>query len=127
MATNNELINNFTSGQYRDLKTDKECNNMKIIDRDGFSIIEGYTHAMYSMKIKEKVIVFDGWYGYSSTTSTHLNKIKRTARKEMGVDLFVSKAKPKSFETNIEAILKESELEEALPQEKYNEITAKAL
>jgi len=89
MATNNELYNNFLTGRYN-TNTEKKSNNMRIKEKNNHTIIEGYGHALYALKFGGTVVLFDEWYGYSPTTSTHLNKIRGKARSDEHINLIVS-------------------------------------
>lgn len=127
MATNKEVFDNFCEDDYRDLKSDKESNNLRIIEKEDFTVLEGYGHAMYGLKIGNTVVIFNGWRGYSNTTSKHLTIFERRARKTMGVTVHKSEKDPKSRQSNLENIFDREELEEVVPKEKLSEMTAQAL
>lgn len=127
MATNNDIYRNYCENSYRDLKSDKEANSMRIVDKEDFTIVEGYEHAMYSLKVGNNIVIFKGWYGYSSTTSTHLNQLQREAEQTIGINVHTSQEKPKSHQSDLQKIFDKEELEEAIPQSKLNQLTAEAL
>jgi hypothetical protein len=74
--TNDELLSHFVEGA-----TTGKANSMAIEERGEWTLLWGYGHALYAArKANGPLYIYNAWYGYSSTTSTHLNKLKRTAR-----------------------------------------------
>lgn len=80
---NRAVVKHFVSGGKKG-----QSNSMYIA---GNKLI-GYGWAVYARRDKKGgryyITLYDGWYGYSQTTSTHLNIIRPYADK-------TSKAKPK--------------------------------
>jgi hypothetical protein len=70
--SNLDLVERFARG------FERGASNRMEIKRDGNeTIIVGYGHAVYARrKPNGTIILYDGWYGYSPTTSTHLNMIR---------------------------------------------------
>lgn len=81
MTTNDQLIRRFVSGE-----TSGKCNRMAIEDGpDGWTFLWGYGHALYAArKDGGPLFVYDGWYGRSRTTSSHLNALKGKAKAAYG-------------------------------------------
>lgn len=86
MTSNNDLIRNFLTGRHS-TAAERNSNRMKIKERENHTIIEGYGNALYAVKTGGTVILFDDWYGYSQTTSTHLNLIRRRAEADEHIKL----------------------------------------
>lgn len=79
--TNEDLIRRFVRGG-----EDGEANNMAISECDGWTLLWGYGHALYAARRKddELLFVYNGWHGYSQTTSTHMGKLRATAKTAYG-------------------------------------------
>lgn len=79
--SNDNLIRRFVDGE-----TSGKCNRMAIAEYDGWTLLWGYGHALYAARRKDDglMFVYDGWYGRSQTTSTHLNKLKGKAKGRYG-------------------------------------------
>lgn len=76
---------------------------MAIKEREDHTIIEGYGHALYCLKTGGTVVLFDEWYGYSRTTSSHLNRIRRKAEQDDHINLIESsdlEPKPKAHRSS---------------------------
>jgi len=84
--SNNQLAKNFVTGQHPNVN-DRNSNRMAIKEKENHTIIEGYGHALYAIKYRGTVIVFNDWRGYSQTTSKHLTQIKRKAELDNHVNL----------------------------------------
>lgn len=85
-TSNRQLIKNLLTGRHNNF-TDKKANSMMIREKDGYTILEGYGHALYGLKKGGTVILFDDWYGYSSTTSSHLNRLRGMAKSDEHINL----------------------------------------
>jgi len=88
MKSNSNLINDFITGNY---KTDnkQEANSMTIKENGDHSLLIGYGHAIYGIRTPEGHIhIFNSWYGRSSTTSTHLNRLKGSTKGKKDSDLY---------------------------------------
>lgn len=98
--SNNDLVKNFLSGRHGTASS-RKANRMEIKERENHTIIEGYGHALYALKTGGTVILFDDWYGYSSTTSTHLNLIRRKAKSDDHINLIEDKTldEPKAYKS----------------------------
>jgi len=70
MLTNDEIIRKFVNGAISG-----HSNSMMI---SGDSLI-GYKWAVYGKRVGNKIIVYTGWRGYSTTTSKHINNLKQYA------------------------------------------------
>jgi len=88
--SNNDLVKNFLTGRHNTAH-EKNSNRMTIKERENHTIIEGYGHALYALKTGGTVVLFDDWYGYSRTTSTHLNLIRRKANSDDHIKLVEDK------------------------------------
>mgnify|MGYP000500529564 CR=1 FL=1 len=79
--TNGELVKRFVRGG-----SDGKCNRMAIEDGpDHWTFLWGYGHALYAArKHGGPLYIYDGWYGYSQTTSSHLNRLKSAAKGAYG-------------------------------------------
>lgn len=74
--TNQSLISHFVCGG-----ESGKCNNMAIEERDDWTYLWGYGHALYAARSPDGTLyVYMGWYGRSNTTSTHMNKLKSEAK-----------------------------------------------
>lgn len=70
--SNEQLVERFVRGFRKG-----ESNRMEIRQDGNETIIVGYGHAIYARrKPNGNIILYDGWYGYSPTTSRHLNLIR---------------------------------------------------
>lgn len=71
--SNDSLIKSFVRGD-----TSGKANRMAIEETDNWTLLWGYGWALYAARRKddETMFVYDGWNGYSQTTSTHMNKLK---------------------------------------------------
>ena len=80
--SNRELIRRFVEG-----KTSGKACNMEIREADGKTLLVGYGWARYAERQKDsgEITLFDGWYGYSSTTSRHVNMVRSHADYESGM------------------------------------------
>jgi len=105
-TSNNDLVKNFLSGRHNTAH-ERNSNRMTIKNRENHTIIEGYGHALYALKTGGTVILFDDWYGYSRTTSTHLNLIRRKANADDHINLIEDKtmSEPKAHRST--SVLKE--------------------
>lgn len=76
--SNRDLVNRFANG-----KKSGQSSNMKIVKMpDGSTVLEGYDWAAYAWrKNNGSITVYNGWYGYSQSTSKHLNLVKPKADK----------------------------------------------
>jgi hypothetical protein len=78
--TNDDVIRRFVQG-----KESGKANRMAIEERDGWTFLWGYGHAMYGARSPDGTLyVYYGWYGRSNTTSTHMNKLKGKAKGAYG-------------------------------------------
>lgn len=79
MQSNEELVRNFSNGAQRG-----QSNRMSILrGNNGETFLIDYGWAVIGERLKNgKVIAYTGWKGYSSTTSRHVNIVKRYADKE---------------------------------------------
>jgi len=78
--TNAAVIRRFVRGE-----TDGKCNRMAIAEGEGWTFLWGYGHALYAARSPDETLfIYDGWYGYSRTTSTHLNTLKNAAKQVYG-------------------------------------------
>lgn len=70
--SNQELVERFARG------FGQGASNRMEIKKDGNeTVIVGYGHAIYARrKPNGSIILYDGWYGYSPTTSRQLNLIR---------------------------------------------------
>jgi len=80
MKSNNNLINDFITGNYNPDNKQK-ANSMTIKEDGDHSLLIGYGHAIYGLRTPEgHVHIFNSWYGRSTTTSSHLNRLKRSCQ-----------------------------------------------
>lgn len=81
MYSNKGLVEHFVDGG-----TSGKCNRMAIEEGDdGWTYLWGYGHALYAArKAGGPLFIYNGWYGYSSTTSKHLNALKSAAKSAYG-------------------------------------------
>jgi len=78
--TNDEVIQRFVAGE-----TEGKANRMAISERDEWTFLWGYGHALYGARSPDGTLyVYDGWQGRSQTTSTHMNTLKGKAKKRYG-------------------------------------------
>lgn len=79
--TNDEVIGRFVRG-----KTDGKSNRMAIVTFEGWTLLWGYGHALYGARDRDSgtLFVYNGWHGRSSTTSSHINSLKRAAKNVYG-------------------------------------------
>jgi hypothetical protein len=79
MKSNSTLISDFING-----KTTGKANSMAIEELDRFTVLVGYGHAYYAARDKATgtVHVFYSWYGRSTTTSKHMNKVLGAAKSD---------------------------------------------
>lgn len=84
--TNKDLIRHFVRGG-----SDGQANRMAIQETDDFDLLWGYGWALYAARRKSDgaVFVYQGWSGFSNTTTTHIRCLVRKAKKHKS-----SKAKP---------------------------------
>lgn len=77
MMSNDSLIKSFVRGD-----TSGKSNRMAIEETDNWTLLWGYGWALYAARRKddETLFVYDGWNGYSSTTSTHMNNLARKVK-----------------------------------------------
>lgn len=105
--SNSDLLNRFLSG-----KTTGRCNRMAIEEHGDWTFLWGYGHALYAARHQEDgmLFVYDGWNGYSPTTSTHLNALKSKAKSRYG--------EPRNDGDQLQLVVtgEESELTESPPQ-----------
>lgn len=58
---------------------------MAIEEFEDWAFLWGYGHALYATRTAGGTLfIYDGWHGYSTTTSTHINKLKRKAEDSYG-------------------------------------------
>lgn len=75
--SNDSLIRRFVEGG-----DSGKCNRMAISREGDWTLLWGFGHALYAARKDEgPLFVYEGWYGRSQTTSTHLNNLKGKARK----------------------------------------------
>jgi hypothetical protein len=98
MTSNNDLVKNFLNGRHSTASS-RNANRMEIKEKENHTIIEGYGHALYCLKTGGTVVLFDDWYGYSKTTSSHLNLIRRKANADKHINLVEDKTvkEPKAY------------------------------
>ena len=89
MATNNEIVQNFITGRHGTY-TERNAHSQQIREKENHSILEGYGHALYGLKFGGTVVIFNSWYGYSSTTSSHLNRLKGKAKSDEHLNVIVT-------------------------------------
>jgi hypothetical protein len=78
--TNAELIRRFVQGE-----NSGKCNRMAIAAFEDWTLLWGYGHALYAARRDDGALwVYDGWDGYSQTTSTHMGKVKGIAQEHYG-------------------------------------------
>lgn len=66
--TNKEFVEQFANGELP-----MQTNRMRAQPLEGIPAIIGYDWAVYSVYVKDSVVVFTGWRGYSPTTTKHIN------------------------------------------------------
>lgn len=81
--TNADLVEHFVNGG-----TSGKCNRMAIEEdeENDATFLWGYGHALYAARLNggDTLVLFNGWYGYSTTTSQHLNLVRRKAKAAYG-------------------------------------------
>lgn len=85
--TNKNLIGRFVKGM-----ESGKCNRMAIehVEEsrygEGWTFLWGYGWALYAARRKSDgaIWIYDGWYGHSQTTSTHMNELKGRAKARYG-------------------------------------------
>jgi len=79
--TNEKLIKRFVRGA-----ENGKSNRMAIEALDnGWTLLWGYGWALYGARSPNEVVyIYMGWYGYSNTTSAHMNKLKDCAETVYG-------------------------------------------
>lgn len=79
--SNSNLIRRFVDGE-----TSGKCNRMAIAEFEGWTLLWGYGHALYAARRQDDglLVVYDGWNGYSQTTSTHMNALTGKAEDRYG-------------------------------------------
>lgn len=79
---NDELVTRFVRGEASD--GDQAC-HMAISRYADWTLLWGYGWALYAaLRDDGRLFVYNGWYGYSVTTSQHLGSLKAAARKRYG-------------------------------------------
>lgn len=62
-----------------------KSNRMAIESAGDWTFLWGYGHALYAARQDGgPLYIYDGWYGYSATTSKHLNALKSAAKSAYG-------------------------------------------
>ena len=81
---NREIVKKFAAGAKKG-----HSNSMAIVQLpNSTTALIGYGWAIYAKRRGKQIIVYDGWRGYSTTTSHHMGLIRPYATK-------ISKASPR--------------------------------
>lgn len=83
MMNQNDLGRAFKRGE-----TNHRASNVQIVERGDFTVLLGYGHAVYAARHKESGAIthFEGWRGYSVSTSCQLSKLGTRASADAVVD-----------------------------------------
>lgn len=78
MYSNRDLIKRFRRGKSSGHACNMEIKELEIEGEDRGTILRGYEWAVYAHRTPngKKITVFDDWYGYSVTTSKHINYVR---------------------------------------------------
>jgi len=80
MLTNDQVIERFVNGG-----ESGKSNRMAIAEFEDWTLLWGYGHALYGVRRGDgSLFVYDGWDGYSRTTSSHMTKLKAKATSVYG-------------------------------------------
>ena len=78
MVSQKELARRFARGDPVDAIPAASNMNVVTADDDGFdALIVGYNWAVYAARQNGTVTVFDGWHGYSPSTSCQITEIRK--------------------------------------------------
>lgn len=74
-----DLVTQFEVGQKPKDIRDASSMAVEEADEEGFdAVVIGYDHAVYAARRNSgEIVVFNGWYGRSNSTNSHLNGLKR--------------------------------------------------
>ena len=83
MFSQNELGKRFANGA-----TSGKASNVEIVETDNETLLVGYGWAVYASRNKQtaEITHYEGWYGYSSSTSCQLSRLGCRANADKIID-----------------------------------------
>lgn len=81
--SNAELIRRFSRGKKSGKACNMEIKKLEINGKARGTVLVDYGWAILGHRSPKGrwITLFDGWYGYSNTTSSHLNKLRRVSNR----------------------------------------------